>query len=39
MKGITGNVSDAYQRFAVKQVNAPTQQAVGATPQTTRGFT
>ena len=30
MKGITGNVSDAYQRFAVKPLNAP-QQPVGAT--------
>jgi negative regulator of flagellin synthesis FlgM len=36
MKGISGNVSDAYQRFAVKSVNAPTQQSVGSTQQTTR---
>lgn len=36
MKGITGNVSDAYQRFAVKPLNATPQQPVGATDRTTR---
>jgi flagellar biosynthesis anti-sigma factor FlgM len=35
MKGITGNVSDAYQRFAVKPLNAP-QQPVGTSERTTR---
>lgn len=36
MKGITGNVSDAYQRFAVKSVNATAPQSVGATDKATR---
>jgi flagellar biosynthesis anti-sigma factor FlgM len=36
MKGITGNVSDAYQRFAVKPLTAAAQQPVAAPNQTAR---
>jgi flagellar biosynthesis anti-sigma factor FlgM len=38
MKGITGNVSDAYQRYAVKPLSSAQQpQAAGSTEKTARG--
>jgi flagellar biosynthesis anti-sigma factor FlgM len=37
MKGITGNISDAYQRYAVKPLGSTQQsQATGATQSSTR---